>query len=106
MEIKTKAETFIGFALRTGKYKMGMNASATLKRASLMLVCESGTENTFKETVKLSRRLGCRLFVTNGKKLENYVHKDGIKVLTVTDKKLAQAIIDNSGNEFIERIGE
>ena len=50
-----KAYTFIGFAMRTMKYKVGMNACQTLKKANLVIVCKSASENTVKEAVKLAK---------------------------------------------------
>ena len=37
MENKTKAETFIGFAIRARKSRIGVNASLTLKKANLVI---------------------------------------------------------------------
>lgn len=103
METKTKAETFIGFAMRTGKYRIGVNAVATLKKASLIIVCLSASENTVKDTLKLARRFGCPLITHCQKKLEQITHKENAKVMAVVDKQLSKAIIDNMENDFIAR---
>lgn len=103
MELKSKAETFVGFAMRTGKYKIGCNAVATMKRAYLMLVCKSASENTVKDAVKLAKRLNCKLFVTKDKLLEEFTHKENAKVMAISDKGLASAIADVAENDFIER---
>ena len=54
MEQKSKAETFVGFAIRSGKYRIGTNAAQTLKHAALIIVCGTAAENTKKEADKLS----------------------------------------------------
>ena len=103
MEQKTKAETFVGFAMRTGKFKIGVNAVATMKRAHLMLICRSASENTIKDAIKLAKRLGCKLLFTARRDLSEFTHRDNAKVMAIADKGLASAIIDNSENDFIER---
>ncbi len=103
MEKRTKTETFIGFAMRTGKYKIGLNAAATLKKAYLVLVCETASENTVKDAEKLAKRFGCTLLQSNGKRLEEFTHRENSKVMAVSDKGLASAIVDNAENDFIER---
>ncbi len=103
MEQKTKLETFIGFAMRTGKYKIGVNAVATMKRAHLMLVCRTASENTVKDAEKLAKRFGCILYISVSRNLEEFTHRENSKVMAIADKGLAQAIIDNSENDFIVR---
>lgn len=104
MEIKSKAETFIGFAMRTGKFRIGLNACGTLKGASLMIVCSSASENTVKQAKKLARRFGCVLLSPKEKTLEQITHRENAKVMAIADKELSKAILDNSENDFIARI--
>ncbi len=104
MEIKSKAETFIGFAMRTGKYRIGVNAVATLKRCALMIICSSASDNTQKQAEKLAKKFGCPLIATKEKKLEEITHKENGKVMAIVDKGLSKAILDNSEKEFIARI--
>ena len=102
MEAVSKAETFIGFAMRTGRYKIGVNAVYTMKRAHLLIVCKSASENTLKEAQKLSKRFNCPLFITVIKPLEEYVHRENAKLMAIADKDLAKAIIGVKQTEFIE----
>lgn len=104
MEIKSKAETFIGFAMRTGKYRIGLNAVATLKKASLMIVCKTASENTVKSAEKLAKKLSCPLIVHSNKTLEEITHRENAKVMAIIDKDLSKAILDNSKMGFIARI--
>ncbi len=101
MENKSKAQTFIGFAIRTGRFKIGVNAVYTLKKASLMIVCKSASENTKKESLKLARRLVCPLLETVNYSLSELTFRENAKVMAITDKDLAKAIIDNSEKDFI-----
>lgn len=99
---KTKAETYIGFVVRAGKFKVGCNTLATVKKAYLVILCRSAEENSKKLAIKYADKFRCKAFVTTNKNLSDYVHKDGIKIMCVTDKGLSEAIIDNAGKEFIE----
>lgn len=103
MENKSKAETFIGFAMRTGKFRIGANAAATLKRAQLIIVCSSASENTKKEADKLAKKFHCPIIEPIQKTLEQLTHRDNAKVMAIADKSLSQAILSNSEKDFIAR---
>lgn len=99
---KGKAETFIGFAVRANKYRTGLNTCGTLKRANLFLLCVTASENTCKEAQKLAKKYHCKLLKTTIEPLDNFTHKTNVKIMAITDKALAEAIINNSENDFIE----
>ena len=100
MENKTKAQTFIGFAIRARKCKIGTNAVATLKKANLVIVCYTASENTKQEADKLAKKFNCPSIETVGIKLEDITHKENAKVMAIADRQLSQAILDNSENDF------
>lgn len=102
MENKSKAETFIGFAVRAGKFRSGTNTLSTLKKAHLIIVCETAAENTVKTAVKYAEKYRCKVFRTCGAELAGIAHKDGIKIAAITDFSLAKAIIDNSAPYLTE----
>ncbi len=104
MENKSKAQTFIGFAMRTGRFKIGVNAVNTLKKAYLVIVCGSASENTKKESEKLAKRFNAPLLETVERTLEELTFRENAKVMAISDKALAKAIIDNSEKNFIARI--
>ena len=104
MENKTKAQTYIGFSIRNGKSKIGTGAVETLKRANLMIVCCTASENTVKQAKKLARKLNAKLIATL-RPLEEYTFKPNGKVMAICDKDLANAILDHSEKEFVE-VGE
>lgn len=106
MENKTKAQTFIGFAMRTGKFRIGTNACQTLKKAYLVIVCKSASDNTKKEVAKIAKNFNAKLIETQARTLEELTHRENAKVMAIADKGLAKAITDNIGNDFIERTGD
>jgi len=103
LENKSKAETFIGFAMRTGKFRIGANAAATLKKAELIIVCSSASENTKKDADKLARKFHCPIIEPVGKTLEEITHRENAKVMAIADRSLSKAILSNSDKDFIAR---
>ena len=102
MENKTKAETFIGFSIRARKCRIGTNAVATLKKAELIIVCHTASDNTVKEAESLARRFKCKIIKTVTKPLSSLVVRENAKVMALTDKALATALLTNIANDFIE----
>ena len=100
MENKTKAQTFIGFAIRARKCKIGTNAVATLKKANLVIVCHTAADNTKKEADKLAKKFKCPIIETVGVRLEEITHKENAKVMAIADRELSLAILNNSENDF------
>lgn len=98
MEKKSKAETFIGFSLKARALTTGTDAVTRLKKAYLILLCSSASENTAKAAKKTASRLNCPLMLCY-KPLEEVCNKLNCKMAAVTDKNLAAALIDN-GDEF------
>ena len=97
---RSKIETFIGFSIRAGKYRLGVNAVATLKSAELLIMCHTASENTIKDVLKLSKKLQAEVIVYNSGALEDLTGKEHCKLMAVTDKSLAKAIIDNLDENF------
>ena len=96
MKNKSRAETFIGFAIKAGKFRSGQNTLATLKRAYLILVCETAAENTTALAIKYAAKYRCPVYGTVGVSLCDLTHKDGIKIAAITDLSLAKAVIENA----------
>ena len=102
MENKSKAETFIGFAVKCGKFRSGQNTLATIKSAHIILVCETAAENTKKTAEKYAAKYRCKAYITVGVKLCDLAHKDGIKIAAITDNSLAKAVADNADTILTE----
>lgn len=100
MENKTKAQTFVGFAIRARKCKIGVNAVGTLKRANLVIVCHTASDNTKAEADKLARKFNCPIIETVSVPLEDITHKENAKVMAIDDRQLSLAILNNSENDF------
>ena len=102
MENKSKAETFIGFAIRSNNYRIGLNACQTLKSIKLIVICKTTAENTKKKALQLANKHKCVALVTVNATLEEIAHKENAKVMAITDGALSNAILNNiTENEFI-----
>ena len=101
MENKTPAETYIGFAVRARKFKVGVNAVKTLKKAELLILCRSASLNTKKESAKLAKKLKAPLIITVKKDLEEITYIGNGKLMAVLDKELSKAILSAKNGEFI-----
>ena len=102
MESKKKAETFIGFAVRTKRFKIGLNAVATLKKAYIVIVCKTASENTKKEGKKFALKFGCPLYITEERTLEELTFKENAKIMAITDKGISKAIAENCETVLVE----
>ncbi len=106
LENKSKAATFIGFAIRKGSYKIGVNAIFTLKKANLLILCKSAGSDTTRHAIKLSKRFNCKLLKTEEVLLSTLTFRENAKLMAITDSALSVAIQNNSANEFVEVLGD
>ena len=102
---KSKLNTFIGFSIKARKAKLGVNAVKTLKRAEILILCSSASENTYKEAISLSKKLNAKLYVLNEIKLEDIVFKENCKLMAVVDKNLSKAITECESRHLKEYFG-
>lgn len=101
MTEKSKSATFIGFAVRSGKFRIGGNSLSTIKGASLIIVCKTAAENTVKLAKKYAGKFKCPLIKTQKNTLAELTFKENAKVMAILDRSLAKAILDNAKEDFI-----
>lgn len=99
MQTKSKVETFIGFAIKKRALVTGSDGVSRLKRASLVLLCKSGSPNAKKDALNAGVRLNCPV-VECEILLEDLTGKQNCKIAALTDKQLAAAIINNLNQNF------
>lgn len=100
MDTKTKAETFIGFAVKAGKLRTGTGTIERLKNIKLLIVCGTASDNAKDKAKGLAAKHKCVLLVSK-KPLGEIVYKENVKIAAVTDYALAKAISANAGEDFI-----
>ena len=96
---RSKILSYLGFAIKSGNLRTGVNAVATLKRVNLLIVCKTASQNTVKDAEKLAIKFGCPL-VESAISVEEITGKENCKLMAVTDENLANAIIDNLDDSF------
>ena len=102
MEKKTKVETFLGFSIRAGKCRFGTNAIATLKKAYLIITCNTTSQNSLDKINKIAKKFGCIVLKTAKHTLSELTHKENAKVVAITDKTLANALLAVPKDELIQ----
>ena len=106
MVINSKPITFIGFAIKARKVRFGVGAVGTLKpKVPLLIVCDSASDNTKKEVVKLATKLRSTLLIATDVKLEDIVHKENCKLIAISDEGLSKAILENLDCHFTKYSG-
>lgn len=101
--MKDKVFTYIGFSVKAGKVRLGVNAISTLKgKISLLLLCDTASRNTKNDALKLAKKYSSRIVLSKTYKLEEVFYKDNCKLAAILDESLAKAILDNLNENFVE----
>ena len=96
---RSKAETYIGFCIKSGKLTCGFNAVALQKKGVFLLIlCASASENARGEALKL--RFNYELLIASGRTLEEITGKPNVKLAAVRDTGLANAILTSGDENF------
>ncbi len=96
-----KILSYIGFALKARKIKMGVNACNTLKgRVPVFILCQSASPNTQKDAIALAKKHGSKIILSINS-LENIVGKQNCKLIAITDNQLSKAILNNLNEHFV-----
>lgn len=97
MQITSKAETYIGFSIKSGKIIWGLdNVLSCRVSPKLIVTCNSLGENSEKKLLTYASSKGIKVLKLKNRHLEDIVNKSNCKVIGLTDAHLAQAVIDNS----------
>ena len=103
---RNKVVTFVGFALKARKAKCGVNAIKTIKGyAPVILICKTASKNTFDEVESIAKKLSAQILISEEYLVEDIVHKENCKVVAITDKALAKAVLENSNVGFTKYSG-
>ena len=98
--MKSKPQTFIGFAVRKRALVTGTNAvDATRDRIYLMLVCDSASQNTKQEAQKIATKKRCPLYLSK-QLLDELTGKQNCKVAAMCDAQLAAAFVQYADDTF------
>ncbi len=93
--MRSKAESYLGFARRAGKLTLGVNALGTVKKCFLIAADPAASENSKREIEKQQSRLHCPLVWFEN--LGEAAGKRGCIVAAVREQHLAEAILKEIG---------
>ena len=91
--MKSKVETYIGFAIKKGSVVLGCDSIKTYKkRMQLLLYTTSLSDNSLSVLKEVSARTGCPLA-----QIDDYdiLKMRNCKALAICDKSLSNAILEN-----------
>ena len=89
-----RLRTFVGFAVKAGKVVWGTdNLLAYKKKLRLVLASADLAENAREKLVAYCDARSVELTVLQGITVAELVCRDGVKVIGVSDKNLADAIL-------------
>ena len=89
--MRSKTESYLGFAKRAGKLTLGINGTAAAKKVYLLVADEGASDNSKKEIQKLRTRFSCPLVWVGD--LGSMTGKEGCRLAAVRDRQLAEAIL-------------
>ena len=97
-----KIISYLGFAMRARKLRLGVNAiAAEKKRIYLLVLCATASENTKKDALSMASKLHAKLVVSNFYRVEDLVNKENCKLIAVLDRELSKAILTNLNEHFV-----
>ena len=98
-----KIISYIGFAIRARKVKLGVNAAGTAKQGMIKLIvlCHTASENTVKEAISIAKKHHAKIVLSKTYSVEDIVYKQNCKLVAILDKGLAKAISDNLNEHFV-----
>lgn len=99
-----KVVSILGFAMRAGKVLYGCDSIERYhKRKYLMILCGSLSENSREKIVRSLS--GVPTVVVRQNTVADITHRPGCKAVAVTDKQMAQAMLDNMNGTY-QRVTE
>lgn len=95
-----KIESYIGFAIRARKIRLGSGAISTLRGGVDLLILDgTAAKNSQRLALKFKNRFGCPLVVCESG-FDKIVNKPECKIAAICDKSLSGAILDNLDGNF------
>ena len=103
MQSTARIKTFVGFAVRAGKIVWGTdNVLAWKKKLRLILASSDVSENALEKIRRYADDKPAKLSVLSCGEVAELVHREGVKVIGITDKNLADAIVQELEKEIKE----
>ena len=102
--LKSKAESYIGFAIKAGKAVIGYNAIVVSRaKKYLIICCNTASDNAIDKILKLAYKEKCTLAMLYKGTLEEITGKKNCKVIAICEQNFAtalQSVFDTQLNVF------
>lgn len=90
---KDKIESLLGFAVKAGKLVYGADSLETTRtRVYVVFTCSTASDNTKQKVRKIASAKHIPMLITK-KELQYIVSRKNCKVIGVTDKQMAEAML-------------
>ncbi|MCI8459272.1 MAG: hypothetical protein HFE46_06370 [Clostridia bacterium] len=97
---KDKVDSLLGFAVKAGQLVFGADTLDTAKaKIYLIVMCSTTAENTKKKVWQTAEKKNIPLMQSENE-LQYAVSRKNCKVVAVTDKQMASAIIERCGQNY------
>ncbi|MCI8413183.1 MAG: hypothetical protein HFE47_03710 [Clostridia bacterium] len=98
--MKDKIDSLLGFAVKAGKILYGADSLQSAKKNYYVIfVCGTTAENTRKKVFSLAEERRVPILLSENE-LQYAVSRANCKVLAVTDKQMATAMLAASGENY------
>lgn len=95
MQNTGKIISYIGFAARANKIVFGTDRILVRPRVPVIVLSGNAAENTTKKISSYAEKSKSPVVILENVTLEEILKKNNCKVVAVTDRELANAIIEN-----------
>lgn len=97
-----KIVSYLGFALRARKVKLGVNSAQSVKNGIyLIILCHTASPNTVKEAHSLAKKHHAKIVVSTYYTVETLTNKENCKLIAVCDRQFSTAILNNLNEHFV-----
>lgn len=98
--VQSKVRSYIGFCFKAKKIVLGSSAIGTLKGGVFLLILDGkAAKNSLRYALKYKNKFACPLLVCN-ENFEETIKKPLCRLAAVTDKNLAQAILNSGDKDY------
>lgn len=94
-----KVTALVGFAIKAGKIIFGTDAiERSHRKKGLIIACKTLSEGSLEKLVRQSG--GTTVILSRVTPVSELTHKNGCKVIAVTDKQMSDAILKNINGNY------
>ena len=94
-----KVVSLLGFAIKAGKTVFGTDSIERYrKKKHLIFICNTMSEGSKEKLIRANK--GTPIVVCRDSSLEEITHRQGLKALALTDRQMAEALLNNINESY------